>query len=266
MKKLTFTMLAAILAFFIIQGCNKDMQPVISVSKIKAEKLEVKVGELDTFVYTGATNTDSVKWTITPINTSIGTKANVARIVFNKVGIYVVTAGKAGEVPSKISIKVDPADPVIPPVDTAKIPNDTTSYVPLTGDNINLSFSAERNVNGGDTVLVNLSAVTTNRYCSRGVLQYQFSRPYVNGTYGYKVDFLNVREPKACSSPRDIPMVAGHIFYSGMRLAYGSHPLIVTLDGTTYTGNIIVSKTGYTIDWNYTTGVVVPYKVWDRPL
>ncbi|TSJ40416.1 hypothetical protein FO440_11700 [Mucilaginibacter corticis] len=264
MKKLTFTMLAAILAFFIIQGCNKDMQPVISASKIKAEKLEVKVGELDTFVYTGATNTDSVKWTITPINTSIGTKANVARIVFNKVGIYVVTAGKAGEVPSRIAIKVDPADPIIPPVDTVKTPADTTTYVPLTGDKITLSFSAGRNVNGGDTVVFNLSAITTNTYCSRGVLQYQYNRPTVNGVVGYKVDFLNVREPKVCSNTPDVPMAVSNI--GGVRLAVGSYPLIITLNGTTYTGSIVVSETQVTIDWNYTTGVVMPYKVLDRPL
>lgn len=264
MKKLTFTILAALVTFFIIQGCNKDMQPVIGVSKIKAEKLEVKVGELDTFVYTGATNTDSVKWTITPTNSSIGTKSNVARIVFNKVGIYVVTAGKAGEVPSRIAIKVDPADPI--PVDTVKTPTDTTKYVPLTGDKITLGFGAGRNANGGDTVVVTLNAVTTNTYCSRGVLQYQFNRPYINGVFGYKVDFVNVREPKVCSNTPDIPMSASNIFYSGMRLAVGSYPLIITLNGTTYSGSIVVSETQVTIDWNYTTGVIFPYKVLDRPL
>ncbi len=43
-------------------------------------------------------------------------------------------------------------------------------------------------------------------------------------------------------------------------LANGTYPLNVTLNGTTYTGSIVVATSSITFNWNYTAGVVITPK------
>ncbi|MDB5155915.1 MAG: hypothetical protein JWR50_622 [Mucilaginibacter sp.] len=255
MKNLTFTVLAALLAFFIIQGCNKETLSAVG-GKLKASKAEIKVGQLDTLLLTSAGSTDSVQWTVAPAGFDfIGTKANAARVFFSKAGTYVVTAQKTnGGTPASVTIKVIPDDT---PVDTVKTPTDTTSYVSLAGDVITLHPSLGRSTLVSDSVIVNFYAVTTKTYCSRGVLQYNAQ---IDAFNNFTVDFINVREPKVCSNTPDIPMGISNIFRY-KNLGVGTYPLKATLNGTTYNGTIVVSATEVTFNWNYTTGIVITPKV-----
>ncbi len=55
MKKLTFTAFAALLVFFIIQGCEKAQLTDLGVgTKIIASKTQITQFDLDTLLFTGA--------------------------------------------------------------------------------------------------------------------------------------------------------------------------------------------------------------------
>jgi hypothetical protein len=95
MKNLTLIAFAALMAFFVLQGCEKDHLADIGGEKIKATKTEIEQYELDTLLFTGAAATDSVKWTVAPANSGvIQNKGNKAIIYFFKTGTYTVSAQK----------------------------------------------------------------------------------------------------------------------------------------------------------------------------
>jgi hypothetical protein len=140
-----------------------------------------------------------------------------------------------------------------------KTPPDTAQMVALTGDKITLAPGYYQNA-AGDSVGISFNAVTTNRYCSNGLLKFHNT---VDANNNFFIDFLNVQEPLVCHGTGDIPMVAA-IRFQRSYLANGSHPLKVTLNGTTYTGNIVVSASTITFDWNYTSGIIISPKTLSR--
>lgn len=264
MKKLSFTIFVALLAFFIIQGCEKAQLTDLGVgTKIIASKTQIAQLDLDTLLFTGASVTDSVKWSVTPEGKSvIQSKGNTAVIYFLDLGNYTVSAQKAsgGEVKTK-SINVVPhqAPPFVSDPGTTNTTvstsnnSDTTQYIPITGD-INVSPDFYR-IPSGDSVQVNFSLQTVNKYCSRGIIEYT---SILDAAKNYSLDIGKIRAPKNCAgslSP-DMQVWAGYIFKRKL-LGLGTHQISITYNGTTYTGTIIVNTTNIIINWNYTSGVIM---------
>ena len=131
-------------------------------------------------------------------------------------------------------------------------PPDTAQLVALTGDKITLAPGYYQNA-AGDSVGISFNAVTTNRYCSNGLLKFHNT---LDANNNFFIDFLNVQEPLVCHGTGDIPMAAS-VRFRRSYLTNGSHPLKVTLNGTTYTGNIVISASTIVFDWNYSSGVVI---------
>jgi len=246
----------------IISACNKINNPGL-IGRLVASKAEVKINEPDSLTLVGATLTDSVNWSVTPAGFSaLAHRGGKARVIFTKAGNYTVTANKVGGVPGSIKIKVltDSISNPSHPGDTIKNPADTVKLVQLTGDKITLSPGFSQNATR-DSVSIIFNAKTTNLYCSNGILQYQ---AIVDYNKNFSIDFMNVREPKVCRGTTDIPMVASPVTMRHVNLSNGSYSLKATLNGVIYTGNIVVSSTNITFNWNYTSGVVISPKILTR--
>lgn len=262
MKNLTYTIFAILLAFFAIQSCNKMNDPANN-GKIVATKTLVKIYERDSLSLVGTTVHDSVQWSVSPAGfNGLSHQGGRALIVFTKAGSYTVTASKIGGVPASILIKVsadsvsNPTNPTNP-IDTPVTPVDTVKITPLTGDQITLHPSIFQKP---DSAGFQFNAITTNLYCSRGTLEYN---GFVSPARSFQFDFLDVREPKVCTGTQ-IPMVLSPWPAYKIYMGNGTFPLKMTLNGTTYTGSIVVSSTTVTFDWNYTSGIVITPKVINR--
>jgi hypothetical protein len=140
-----------------------------------------------------------------------------------------------------------------------KTPPDTAQLVALTGDKITLSPGYYQNT-AGDSIGISFNAATTNRYCSNGLLKFHNAVDAINN---FSIAFLNIQEPLVCHGTGDIPMVAP-VSFQRSYLVNGSYPLKVTLNGTIYTGSIVVSASAITFNWNYTAGVVISPKTISR--
>jgi len=270
MKKLTFTMLAAILAFFIIQSCRREITP-IGDGSLKASKTIIGVGYIDTLLFTGATATDSVQWTVTPTDyTSITTKANTARVVFDKAGTYTVTAKKNNGKSAGISIKVVDNAPIIyNDTSTTKSDITTTSTLdtvkiePIKTD-IYLKKSFRRNPDGPGTS-INLTPYinVTNYYCLKALLQYKAT---ITDDNHFNLVVINVRESKGCTilpppagaPPTEPPFTtAQYDVFVKKYIEFGTYPLTVTVNNVTYTGSVTISELKVTFYWPYTSGVIM---------
>jgi len=267
MKKLTFTVLAALLTFFIIQGCNKDTLPAVG-GKLKASKTEIKAGQLDTLLFTGASSTDSLTWTVSPNGKDIlHTRGNAATIVFNAAGTYVVTAQKAGGQPSSATINVaagttpvSKADSSSNVVTTSTV--DTLQIVPITTD-IMMAVAFGRNA-VGDSVTIDFTPYTnlTGKYCETALMQY---KAVITADNHFNLDLYNMRQAKGCPIEARTDITSGiNYVFKLRRLALGTYPLTVTVGSVVYTGSIIISATNLTFNWPYTSGVIFPDLVINR--
>lgn len=244
MRNFILVAITALLAFFVIQGCEKDRLPVAS-AQVKAAKAEVEVGQTDTLYFSGANGDESVQWTVTPQGfSSLTTKGNTAGITFTKDGIYTVAAQTAKAAAASIAIKV------------TALP-DTSTIVPISGD-VSIALSYSRNVKR-DSIKMNFSMVTTNTFCPGGKLQYNTAIDSIGKTY--KLDLLNIKEPKVCPGTPDVTLSASDIFTHPVWFGLDTYQLKVTLNGVTYTGTLVVSSSNIVITWNYTSGVLIPVKV-----
>lgn len=263
MKNITLTVLGALLVLFVIQGCEKERMANIGDGKIKATTTELSQYELDTLLFTGAANTDSVKWTVTPADQSlIRIKGNAAIIYFFKVGTYTVSAQKlSGGETQSISINVTPPKPpvFVPETGTTNttvttVVSDTTKFEPITGD-VKMGVSFWRNPADGK-VEMNFSPQTVNTYCARGMLQYT---AILDDSQNFSLDLVNIREPKGClgATIPNVKIGASDVFKKKL-IGLGSHQFKVTLNGVVYNGSIVVAASNITINWSYTTGIIMP--------
>jgi len=268
MKKLTFAILAALLAFFIIQGCNKDT-PAVPGVKLQAAKTQIKVGQLDTLLLTGVAGTDSITWSVSPTGKdNLLTKKNAATIVFNVAGTYVVTAQKLGGQSSNITINVaDLSAGTIPASQPDSSTNivtstrlDTVQIVPITTD-IMMAISFGRVPGTTDSVGIDFSPYTnlTGKYCEPAVMQY---KAVFTADHHFNLDIYNMRQAKGClvEARTDITSGVGYVFRQ-RQIALGTYPLTVTVGSVVYTGSIIISATNVTFNWPYTSGVIIDPKV-----
>ncbi|MES2377371.1 MAG: hypothetical protein V4553_12360 [Bacteroidota bacterium] len=261
MKNLILTAFAALMAIFVLQGCEKARLADIGDGKIKATKTEIELYEPDTLLFTGATITDSVKWTITPANAIQQIKGNVMATYFTSLGTYTVSAQKlSGGAIQTISIKVVPRKPpvFVPDPGTTNTTvvtttSDTTQFVPITGD-VQVGGGLWREPNTGK-VVVNFSPRTVNNYCSRGIMQYT---AVIDAEQNLTLDIVNIRQPVGCAGANgpDHPCGGSQVFKNKL-LDNGTHQFKITLNGVTYTGTIVITATTMTVNWPYTSGVIV---------
>jgi hypothetical protein len=262
MKNLILAAFAALMATFVLQGCEKARLADIGDGKIKASKTEIEVYDLDTLFFTGAAATDSVKWTVTPANQNvIKIKGNAAVIYFFKIGTYSVSAQKlSGGVIQTITITVVPRKPpvFIPDAGTTNTTvvtttSDTTQFETITGD-VQVGGGLWREPNTGK-VVVNFSPRTVNTYCSKGIMQYT---AVIDASQNFTLDLVNIREPKGCAGATAPNSTSGgsQVFKNKL-LDNGTHQLKITLNGVTYIGTIVITATTMTVNWPYTSGVIV---------
>jgi hypothetical protein len=266
MKKSTFNVLIALTALFILLGCEKTRLADVGDGKIKATKTELSQYEVDTLLFTGAATTDSVKWTVTPTGSGyIQSKGNTAIVYFFSEGTFSVSAQKtSGGATQSISLKVVHKVPAFvsepgttkTTVSTSATP-DTADYIPITG-NIKMGISYYR-LPSGDSVMINFNPQTVNTYCSKGIMQYTST---LDASKNFSLDILNIRAPKNCAGATapDWQVWTGDVFKRKL-IGLGNHQLTVTFNGVTYTGTIVVAATNTTINWSYTSGIIIDPKV-----
>ena len=143
-----------------------------------------------------------------------------------------------------------------PPVkkDTVARPPVQYVIVPLTGDQITLIPHFYKSPTA-DSSYIYIVAQPKNGYCYTSVLQFSQS---LDNSGNYSIRFLDVVEPLPCVGG-NTPLFADINFPQtpGGKLPNGTFPLTVTLNGTTYTGSIVVTATAITFNWSYTSGVLI---------
>ena len=138
--------------------------------------------------------------------------------------------------------------------DTQATPPVKYVTVPLTGDQITLVPHYNKSQTADSCFLI-LVAETKNQYCYSGPLEFTQS---LDNNGNYNISFLDVKEPSTCVSGNSA-LIAAINFTSVPKgiLQNGTFPLTVTLNGTTYTGSIIVTATTISFIWNYNSGVLI---------
>jgi hypothetical protein len=253
MKTLASVFLSFCLLLTLVVACTKNSRSSSDKSTLTLSNTKVKMGE-PLIVTTNALSGPGLvtRWSVTPaLNSWISPSSNSSVIVFSNPGTYVVTASYFSD--STTSVPYDSSySPVI--VTDSVYTNDSTVHcgaVQLisinSGDQITLTPLPYTS----DTGLV-LIAHTQNLYGN----QY----PYLNYTFtedmtgGYHVDFTGVSK-YPCGYTTDGATPATSIL--SFNSASGTHDIIITLNGTTYTGSLVVTDTSYTFTWSYTSGVII---------
>lgn len=237
MKNSIYGLLAFLFTLFIIQGCQKLTDPTLRKGQLVVSKSVVKINEPDSLLLVGAPASDSIKWSVTPAgHDTLLTKNNAARVVFTKAGSYTVKVSDNGGAPASAVITVNDSVYKAPPGNTS---------ISLIGDQITLFPYFYKSKNTDSTYLA-FTAVTKNYYCATDKLNVKDS--LVNNNFGVK--FINVTQYGPCNS-NSAQLSAGILFnqHPTQPLNNGTYPLKITLNDTTYTGNIVVSTSTISFTW-----------------
>ncbi|MDF2433470.1 MAG: hypothetical protein JWP44_3101 [Mucilaginibacter sp.] len=250
MKNSIYGFLVLLFSIVIISACNKFGDLTGKTGQLVATSYKVKINEPDSLLLVGAQATDSIKWSVSPAGyDSLVIKKNAAVVVFKKAGYYQVKVTDNGGLPATASITVS---------DSVYHKPVTYTTSPLTGDQITLVPYYH---NSADSSYISLVAQTKNYYC--GISRLVVADSVINGKYG--INFVKVVQPSPCVIGNS-PISADINFTQNQpgHLANGTFPLSVTLNGTTYTGNIIVATSTISFNWNYTSGVLIARKQINR--
>lgn len=262
MKNLKLILLGALLGAFIIQGCDKThLQDIGNGSKLKVSKTQVAVGEPDSVILTGVTATDSVMWKFTPdANLHFGYKNNAGVIVFSAPGKYTITAQVKGGLPYSVTITVVPGstsgsaiDSTLTKTNIMTVTNDTTAYEPIVGD-IKVHFSAGYATTDFNTYTANgdVGAAST---CPTCIVQYTAT---IDTAENYFLDVVNLREHTNCANASATPQYRwqSQVFPRKL-IRLGTHQLKIKVNGVVYAGSFTVTDKSVTINWPYTSGVIM---------
>ncbi|HEY4326605.1 MAG TPA: hypothetical protein VGN20_21650 [Mucilaginibacter sp.] len=137
--------------------------------------------------------------------------------------------------------------------DTVATPPVQYATTPLTGDEITLVPHFYKSPTADSSYLY-FEAHTKNSYCGTSLLHASYQ--LVNNNY--IINFLDVIQPTPCVIGQN-PVATELSFTQSPagNVPLGTFPLNVTLNGTTYTGSIIVSSTSVSFSWAYTSGVLI---------
>lgn len=250
MKNSIYGFLVFLFSIVIISACNKFGDLTGKTGQLVATSYKVKINEPDSLLLVGAQATDSIKWSVSPAGyDSLVTKKNAGVIFFKKAGYYQVKVTDNGGLPATASITVSDS------VYHSPVKYTTTL---LTGDQITLVPYFHSSADSSYIVLV---AQTKNYYC--GISRLVAADSLVNNKYS--INFVDVVQPSPCvigNSP--IAAVINFTQNQPGHLANGTFPLSVSLNGTTYTGSIVVTTTTISFNWDYTSGVLIAPKQINR--
>jgi hypothetical protein len=259
MKNLPYYLVALGFGLLIFLGCQKGGLAGLN-GKLVASKPTIAVNAVDSVLLVGASSSDSIHWSVTPSGfNTIGLNQNLAIITFSKPGTYTINATVTGKTPAVTTIHVTDA-PVTPVTNTPTTPVITQSgAISLAGEQITLLSNYYKS-KLGDTTYIYFTAQTTRLYgCGNSVINYTQK---LDASNNFSLNFINIQQPDAASCTKTTSTIASGIIAfkqapSNPYMTPGTYPLAVTLAGVTYTGNIIITSTDITFNWNYTSGVTI---------
>jgi len=284
MKNTVYYFIILLAAGSVIYGCTKTSLAPIPKTKLAASNaldtsklhlyLNVSqpttvVKRLDTISIIGIPAADSaatrINWIISDPGDQYPIQTTKERYIvrFNKAGSYKFSALINGIDTISTIIKVtDTVATTPPPVnkDTIPAPPPTYTTIPFTGDQITLVPNVYKSALS-DSTYIYFTAQTTKTYACANSKIYS---SYSDANNKFSLNFISVVQPNGTGcliGPSNLS--EGVYYYQNYQNPYmvnGTYPLTVTLNGTTYTGSIIVSATAVAFDWNYTSGVVFSTK------
>ncbi len=242
MKKVKILTLGLLLTIGFM-ACKKN--DTIGTAGLDATKTSlVKKGEPVLFTLSQPAGS-TVNWSVNPsANTQINASGNQASIMFGAKGNYVVTA-VAGNVSASRSVSVSDSSYTGGGSGGGGTPSTTLSF--SAGEVIKIT--ASRMDSGSASGLI-LSALTTNSYTC---LSNSLLSTFTSGTNSYGINFTGVSVPAGCTAGT---AKAGGFSYL-YPVASGTSTLTINFNGTTYSGTIVKTGNSYTINWPYTTGVII---------
>jgi hypothetical protein len=256
MKKLAYAFVTLLLSVLFFGACTKVVTQS-ATHELKASQTTIVTGRLDTLTVSNVTPADLVKFTISPSNFG-GMRADSAGhayIYFNTPGTYIVTVVVNGGTPITLSI-IAVAPAVVIPDPPADI--DHSAHLPLTGDQITVMTHYQKGPIT-DSVYLWFSAMTSNKYpCGNSELKFTNA---LDASNNFSINFTDVEQFATCTAiasyiPTRKPiMFAQHT--ANPYMVNGTYPLVITLNGTTYTGSITITTTTITFNWIYTTGIII---------
>jgi len=255
----TLSYIAIFFAFvFTLNACKKGGY---STERLEATHATIKIGQPDSLILINAATTDSIKWSVNPSGfNSIINWHNHAIVSFSKAGSYTVTTTVNGTGTYSYLITVT-NDVYTPPGQTTTPPpaSGAATHISIAGDQITLLAHYSKSLKS-DSAYVYFNAQTTNTYpCSNSSLNYTHS---LDASNHFSIGFIDMYQPatKDCTSGNTTitsPVIPFIQSVQSTTLANGTFPLTVTLNGTIYTGSIVVSATDVTFNWTYTSGVTI---------
>ncbi len=246
MKNAAYIFITLFAFVILIIACTKKLDS-IPAGKIAATKVKLKINEADTLLLVGADSTKTVNWSISPAGyDTLTTKKNAARLVFNKSGSYTVYADQNGGTPASIVISVS---------DSVYTPPSNPLFSLLTGDQLTLTPSIYTS-RAGDTTALAFTVTTTNSYCTNSVLSIGYGG--YDNIYAFTAVGVSHFNPCGVGSGP----LTGSFNYGLFHpvLVNGTYSFTATLNGTNYTGSIVVTTTTVTFNWPYTSGVLITPK------
>jgi len=254
MKKLTYAFATLLLSVLFFEACNKTGLTSPNTREIVATKTTIVVNKLDSLAVTNISSTDSILWTVSPTgsNTYYSRSGN-AVLSFTKAGTYIVSASVNGAAPLTLTITATAA-----PVNPADTVTNHSGLLPLTGDQISLTPHYQQGP-VTDSVSVWFTGTTINTYaCSNSELKFNYS---LDASNHFVINFANVQQFATCTAgPSTIPTRSPITFlqrFGSQYIVNGTYPLTIKLNGTTYTGSVIITTTTVTINWTYTAGITI---------
>jgi hypothetical protein len=237
-----------ILLFAGIVACKKTV-PEDTVYMDASKTSAIKKGEPVLFTLAQAPASSTVNWSVSPnTNTQINPSGNQAAIRFGSRGNYTVTA-VAGNISASRLVTVSDSTYA----DTTSGGGGGGGGTPPTilpfssGETIRISVSR---ADSGTSYGLIFSARTTNSYTC--INNYMLST-FTSGASSYNIGYTGVSVPGGCATGS---ATAGSFAYL-FPMANGSNTLTINFNGNTYTGTIVKSGINFTINWNYSTGVVI---------
>lgn len=252
MKTLTYIAIFVAL-LFTFNACTKVGY---TTEHLDATHATVKMGQTDSLELVGASASDSVKWTVSPAGFNwIVSSHNRAIVNFNKAGVYTVSTvvNGSGTYSYTITVTNEVYTPTPPPG------NGQATHISIAGDQITLLAHYSKSALS-DSAYVYFNAKTTNTYqCGNSYLNYTHS---LDASSHFSIGFVDMYQPpsNSCTTGNTTITSPAIQFIQSVQntyLANGTFPLTVSLNGVTYTGNVVVSATDITFNWTYTSGVTI---------
>ncbi|OCX52934.1 hypothetical protein BEL04_00985 [Mucilaginibacter sp. PPCGB 2223] len=236
----TTVFFALLLALNACQKSSPQEKQLIASSSV------IKIGQTDSLELMNASASDNITWRVTPSGSEvIHPSGSHALLSFNKSGSYlvIVTLSDGETFGHYIVVTNDAANP----------------NLSLAGDQITLLANYYKS-KVTDTTYLTFTGVTSNKYtCSNSIINFTYG---LDASNNFNINFIDVIQPSqidciAGNSSLATPLIR---FWQNKDHPYmvpGVYALTVHMGGITYNGSITVTATDITINWPYTSGILI---------